>query len=75
MAGALTPHDSEILEQVTELLLTHLNHLFWNLSRRDALEGQRLTVHTLEDSEVQFRIDEGKQIVHIERRVKPMSES
>jgi hypothetical protein len=74
MEGALRPDDSKALMHMTELLLDHLGHLYWELSRRDALEGQHLRLKVGERCRVEFWVDEGMQVAHIERRTGQKSE-
>jgi hypothetical protein len=66
MDGTLTPQDSQMLLHLTESLRIHLERLYWELSRRDALEGQHLKLSVGERCRVEFWCDGAGQTAHLQ---------
>ena len=56
MSGMLPPQDHEMLAHRLESLRLHVQRLYRQSSKRDALEGQRLTVTTGRYT-LQFQMD------------------
>jgi hypothetical protein len=64
--GALSPHDSQLLMQITNALLGHLEHLYWDLSRRDALEGQHLRLRMGNGCQLEVWLDEDRPVARLQ---------
>jgi len=56
MSGTLPAPDHQMLVHLLESLRLSLERLYWQASRRDALEGQRLML-TVGPYKIQFKMD------------------
>jgi hypothetical protein len=65
MDGTLTPQDSHLLLHLTESIRIHLERLYWELSRRDALEGQHLKLSVGDRCRVEFWSDGAGQTANV----------
>ena len=69
MPGMLEPRDAQMVAHMIEALRLHLERLYWESSKRDALEGQRLNL-IAPNYKVHFWMDERGQWVLAEWPVK-----
>jgi hypothetical protein len=72
MSGTLPPQAHQMLVRSLEALRTELERLYWQASKRDALEGQRLKV-TVGPYTVQFQMDNEGEWGIVQWGLKPMT--